>query len=720
MEENQPILVLDDDAKFRKLLVEILLTTGCPVMQARSAREATTLVAHEQPSMVIVDYRLPDEDGLTWVGRFRETGAKTPVVLLSANWLDKQTFDTARNVHRVSLILRKPIVPNLFLDQIKSLLPSLRNAPQMVPQTISGSDSESVDQAASGQVNTPVKTDKLERVRKAYVADLPQTWAQLAETSSRGEAGDRDAKADTQMQAHKIRGSAGSVGLSYVSEMAGKIEDMLIAIGKVEAQTAKIIWSDINKVIAETERHIKEQLVDTKSSSSTQVEALPPGSSKIIFLSAVHEPEKIGRKSYWGGTVDVLSVPTVKHRLIQSLGKGVVDGAIIRADEPDELLESCKAVRALPGAFALPLALTCKSIRAFSQTELNYAGISYILDANTTVQQIIEKLIALSRRRKPRVLNVEDDETVSEIVQSILNNEGMLVRGLKEPIQTLQALEDFKPDLLLLDVQMPGISGYDVCRLIRSDATWKSLPILFLTANGGYEARTLAFEAGADDFIAKPVVETELLTRVTAHLKRARAAGGYNRGDFWSDSSLATAAFYNLCERQNISGSGSFAIALIEIEHLHEISVMHGFHFALQVWSALYQLVHERFTAETLRARWGDFGMALAFPQSDAVSAGEAMQALRREFQQTVLAGSGSAVTCSFNFGIAASPRDGTRVEQVVAAASSRLVVEVKALTPPAVTHDQPVKQVTWTGEIAKPSASDVFGSFAGKGDRDD
>lgn len=712
--ENQPILVLDDDGKFRKLLVDILLTTGVPVMQARSAREATQLAEQEPPSLVIVDYRLPDEDGLSWVSKFRESGAKTPVVLLSANWLDKQTFDTARNVHRISLILRKPIVPALFLDQIKSLLPSLKDKPQVVPQAI-----PSAQTAGTTAAEEPAKTDKLERVRKAYIADLPRTWGQLKEAATRGEGGDRDAKADAQMQAHKIRGSAGSVGLNYVSEMAGKVEDMLVAIGKVELQAAKIIWGDIRKVINEVDQHIQAQLVELKAPSTAASEALPPGSSKLIFLSKVHEPEKIGRKSYWNGTVDVLSVPTVKHRLIQSLGKGVVDGAIIRADEPDELLEACKTVRMLPGASALPLALTCKSIKAFSKSELSYAGISFILDANTTVQKIMEQLIGLSRRRKPRVLNVEDDETVSEIVQSILNNEGMLVRGLKEPIQTIQALEEFRPDLLLLDVQMPGISGYDVCRLIRSDSNWKSLPILFLTANGGYEARTLAFEAGADDFIAKPVVETELLTRVTAHLKRARAAGGYSRGDFWSDSSLSTAAFYFLCERQNLPSSGKYAVALIEIEHLHEISVMHGFHFALQVWSALYQLVHERFTAETVRARWGDFGVALAFPQSDTLAAQEAIQALRREFQQTVLAGSGSAISCSFNFGIASSPQDGNRLEQVVAAASSRLVSEVKVAVPPAVSN-QPVKQVMWTGEVARPSASDVFGSLSGRGDKDD
>lgn len=718
--DNQPILVLDDDSKFRKLLVDILVTTGLPVMQARSARDATSLVEHEQPSLVIVDYRLPDEDGLTWVGKFRQSGAKMPIVLLSANWLDKQTFDTARNVHRISLILRKPIVPALFLDQIKSLLPSLRGAPQVVPQAMPGSEAAAMAQGVPASLGEPIKTDKLDRVRKAYIADLPRTWAQLADAVTRGETGDRDAKADAQMQGHKIRGSAGSVGLNYVSEMAGKVEDMLVAIGKVEAHAAKIIWSDIRKVIEECEHHIQEQLVEARAQqSSGAAESLPASSAKIIFLSKVHEPEKIGRKSYWNGTVDVLSVPTVKHKLIAGLGKGVVDGAIIRADEGDELLEACKAVRSLPGASALPLALTCKSINRFSKGELNYSGISLILDNNTTVQKIIDQLITLSRRRKPRILNVEDDETVSDIVQSILNNEGMLVRGLKEPIQTIQALEDFKPDLLLLDVQMPGISGYDVCRLIRSDPNWKSMPILFLTANGGYEARTLAFEAGADDFIAKPVVETELLTRVTAHLKRARAAGGYSRSDFWSDNSLATAAFYYLCERQNISNSGKFSICLIEIEHLHEISVMHGFQFALQVWSSLYQLVHERFTTETVRARWGDFGVALAFPESDTAAVEEAMQALRREFKQTVLAGSGSAVTCSFNFGIASCPRDGNRVEQVVSAASSRLVTEVKAVAPPAATN-APVKPAMWTGEVARPSASDVFGSLSGRGDNDD
>src|SRR6202043_2057431 len=98
--------------------------------------------------------------------------------------------------------------------------------------------------------------------------------------------------------------------------------------------------------------------------------------------------------------------------------------------------------------------------------------------------------------RQPRILTVDDDVVLTTFLQNILGGEGMHVSALNEPIGIMECLENVKPDLVLLDVMMPGLSGYDVCRLLRAHQDWKALPVVFLTSKSDARGRAAAFEAG--------------------------------------------------------------------------------------------------------------------------------------------------------------------------------------------------------------------------------
>src|ERR1700735_2165234 len=135
------ILVLEDDPAFRGLLTAILSARGYRVLEARSAREADNVLREHSPELVICDYRLPGIDGAAWITKFREAGYKTPIVFLTGNWCDGDTFNRLRSLLRVSLILQKPIIPELFLEQIEPLLPKMHSQ-QAVPETYPATDNE--------------------------------------------------------------------------------------------------------------------------------------------------------------------------------------------------------------------------------------------------------------------------------------------------------------------------------------------------------------------------------------------------------------------------------------------------------------------------------------------------------------------------------------------------------------------------------------------------
>lgn len=93
---------------------------------------------------------------------------------------------------------------------------------------------------------------------------------------------------------------------------------------------------------------------------------------------------------------------------------------------------------------------------------------------------------------------------------------------LAEPQQFWDVLEASSPDLLILDIAMPQISGLELCQIVRADARWSDLPILFVTAHTDAETVNQVFAVGADDFVSKPIVGSELVTRIINRLERSR------------------------------------------------------------------------------------------------------------------------------------------------------------------------------------------------------
>jgi DNA-binding response OmpR family regulator len=122
-----------------------------------------------------------------------------------------------------------------------------------------------------------------------------------------------------------------------------------------------------------------------------------------------------------------------------------------------------------------------------------------------------------------RVLIVEDDRTVAEVVTRYLEREGFVVESVGDGNEALARADAQLPDLVVLDIMLPGLDGLEVCRRLRSRAP---IPVVMLTARGSEEDRVLGLELGADDYVSKPFSPRELTARVKAVLRRARSPLG--------------------------------------------------------------------------------------------------------------------------------------------------------------------------------------------------
>jgi DNA-binding response OmpR family regulator len=123
---------------------------------------------------------------------------------------------------------------------------------------------------------------------------------------------------------------------------------------------------------------------------------------------------------------------------------------------------------------------------------------------------------------KPRVLLVDDQTGVLEMLGMFFERAGFEVDKTTDGESALQNINEAIPDILVLDVMMPGKSGIEVCKQLRSNPKTAQLPIIMLSAKGEVDDKLMGFEAGADDYVAKPVARQELLARANALLHRAQ------------------------------------------------------------------------------------------------------------------------------------------------------------------------------------------------------
>lgn len=129
----------------------------------------------------------------------------------------------------------------------------------------------------------------------------------------------------------------------------------------------------------------------------------------------------------------------------------------------------------------------------------------------------------------PRVLIAEDDPQSAELLEAYLSDSGCEIQLAADGQEALHKVQQWQPDLILLDVMMPRISGFQVCKQVRADPKARAIAILMITALDQPSDVERAVEAGTDDFLTKPINKNELLLRVRSLLKSRQSQRDLDR-----------------------------------------------------------------------------------------------------------------------------------------------------------------------------------------------
>jgi diguanylate cyclase (GGDEF)-like protein len=692
---SNSVLIVDDDAMFRAFVSELLHSRGLNVIEARSGREATAKISTFNPILALVDYRLPEIDGLTWITQMREMGKNFPIVFISASWCDQKTFARLRNLLKVSLILQKPIVPELFIQQIESLLPAshlLRNnqlaaTEQAVDtQMVSANQNTWADEIPSFEEQKKLRSQDEHRQHIAaaqakFSAELTDKWAELSHAVlvARENIDDRIALNEAVMMAHKLLGTAGSVGFKRTGDAAGKVEALLNRLDPTDT-LQEVIWTEIFRFLAEGEIALRETAQpNLKAGSSDQIQNV---TSKKILLWGTEEqykPLTMGLNTFYPVDIDICESLA---GLMLKAKRNKYHAAIfdLSMDDPKRMFAAAAELREFPQHRALPLACIVSPTAKLAPKDIVYAGFSFVLANNITSNGLAETCNDLLRSgltHSARILTVDDDEVLTQFISTILTAEDMTVRTLNKPIMIMDVVEEFKPDLVLLDVMMPGLSGYDVCRMLLADEKWRDLAIVFLTSKSDQAGRAAAFQAGGDDFLAKPVLAQELISRVSAQVNQARRRRGLLETD-QATGALSGPEFLKEADKLLVTAlnmSVPLSVCLLGVDEYSYISITHGMSAAKEAAVTLGKLIHQHFRAEDLRGKIGEEVFAMAFLNEDQNTIGKAMEQLLAEYGELKIASDGrGTLKSTFSAGVAQYPRDGTSLHLLLNAAHQRLL----------------------------------------------
>ncbi|MCL4821111.1 MAG: diguanylate cyclase [Vicinamibacteria bacterium] len=319
-----------------------------------------------------------------------------------------------------------------------------------------------------------------------------------------------------------------------------------------------------------------------------------------------------------------------------------------------------REVRARAGGARVAIHVISARSEFLDKVEAVHCGADAFLAKPIDARAVARRMATEARVRvQPpgRVLLVEDDADQAAYVRALLAAAGYEVRVCGDGTRLEAELAAAPPDVVLMDVVLPGIGGFDLVRYLRQDERYRLLPVLFVTAGEHPGGELAAERAGGDDILTKPVPPAVLLTKVAARIERYRLLQSQLEHDGLTRALTHTA----LLERTRAALAAvrrdperPCAWVMVDLDHFKAVNDVHGHPTGDRVLSALAALLRRRLRPSDAVGRYGgeEFGLVLEdLEQADAV---RLVERLREEFAAMEhVAQGGTRFRCTFSAGIA-------------------------------------------------------------------
>ncbi|MFN8011428.1 MAG: diguanylate cyclase [Holophagaceae bacterium] len=331
--------------------------------------------------------------------------------------------------------------------------------------------------------------------------------------------------------------------------------------------------------------------------------------------------------------------------------------ASARGEDPGALVAGSPAA----GVHPVPLAFLSQYADLEARLEaVRAGGVAFFpkpLDL-AALLDTLDQLQAHQLQEPLRVLVVEDDPLTAAFCTRILEGAGMRTAVVRDPMAVMEPLVEHRPDVLLMDVYMPGCSGLELASVIRQQSAYVSLPIVYLSAEQHLGRQLEALARGAEDFLTKPVSPVHLISIVTTRALRGRQL----RNLLVRDSLTGLLNHVHLKDKLRLEVAraarvGSpLAFAMLDLDGFKAVNDTHGHASGDRVLKNLARLLQHRLRRTDVSGRWGGEEFAVILPDTSLPVALQVMEEVRTRFAGMPQEVGRETVHVTLSCGIAAYP----------------------------------------------------------------
>ena len=275
------------------------------------------------------------------------------------------------------------------------------------------------------------------------------------------------------------------------------------------------------------------------------------------------------------------------------------------------------------------------------------------LEASSLMEKI-EVLTCVAQYEPFKVLIIDDSRAQALHAERLLNGAGIVTRTLIDPIQAMTELAEFQPDLIILDMYMPGCTGTELAKVIRHNDRYVSVPIIYLSAEDDMDKQLDAMSEGGDDFLTKPIQPRHLITTVRNRAARARhlkarmvrdsLTGLYNHTHILQ--LLEDCTFRARRENRPLS------FAMLDLDHFKHVNDGYGHPMGDRVIKSLALFLKQRLRKTDFIGRYGGEEFAIVMPDTDQESAHKVLNQIRQRFAEIHYPAQPVDLSCSFSAGV--------------------------------------------------------------------
>jgi diguanylate cyclase (GGDEF)-like protein len=475
--------------------------------------------------------------------------------------------------------------------------------------------------------------------------------------------GDRQAFERVGQLLHNMIGASGTFGFSGVCHAARSLKDLLSASLQNAVPPGEALAVQVRPLLALMKRAAAtpDQGGDLVALEPAEEETAPV--TQLIYL-VDDDPEQAQNLAaqirHFGYDVKVFgTVDEARRAVDEAAPAAIIMDMILKEGD----VAGAQAVAEFRNRRNVPIPSVFVSVRGdlAARLEAVRVGASAYFTKPADIGKLVGHLDHLTARRRPdpyRVFIVDDDAMLSRFLSTSLRQAGMVTVVVNDPLTAMDHLAEFTPDLILLDVHMPGCTGPELAAVIRQHPEYVSTPIVFLSSENEIRKQIEARSVGADDFLTKPITPARLVSEVSLRAHRSRALRSHVVRDGQTGLLNHTASRVQLeheLARARRTG-GKVAFAVIDVDDFKQVNDTHGHLAGDRVLRSLAHLLEHRLRRSDIVGRYGGDEFVAILPDADEVQAARVMEEARAAFARIEHPSYGHSFGVNLSIGVAAFP----------------------------------------------------------------